>query len=462
MQRIFALRDERGLDNTGLEGLGMSDELAGESMAAIGDLIARLEEGSSELLASDFYVPSGSEPSSGLKPMNREKSVPMSSMTEQSPRPGQPPATTPEVELPDVEMLEKPARPSQTVRSKAFGTEPVVQDAEAFAVADYLQLAGMSRRSVEFLVQGSRGERGRIVVAEGLVMMAEDELGSGVEAFGRLSMMTGAAVDCRPLRERPAERDVLGMQVDELLLEAARRRDEQQRRPSKSAMPPPLPPPLPGKDAVAGSAERDRTSSDPGRSNAVPAPPTSVYASTPPSAPASTPTSVRNGDVVTTVSVGVGAPQGAAVGQGAVNSGVRVVRPTPQRRQATAASAAKREVSVNAIGSANGGKPTKADNVLTAAPALSAAARAAADGSVLEVAGEMDAETTCAVVALAARQVEEVAGELGLGDLQSWHIGLGTSNWYVVTDPTEMLVVRGEAAKNPASVLHKIESGWRR
>jgi DNA-binding response OmpR family regulator len=90
-------------------------------------------------------------------------------------------------------------------------------------------------------------------------------------------------------------------------------------------------------------------------------------------------------------------------------------------------------------------------------PSVKGAARAERDGSVLEYVGELDAETSCAVATVASRQVEELAAELGLGDVLSWHASLGKSSWYVVQSSDQMLVALGGPNKNPSSTLGKVE-----
>jgi DNA-binding response OmpR family regulator len=90
-------------------------------------------------------------------------------------------------------------------------------------------------------------------------------------------------------------------------------------------------------------------------------------------------------------------------------------------------------------------------------PQVKGAARAERDGSVLEYAGELDAESSCAVATVASRQVEELAAELGLGDVLSWHASMGKSSWYVVHSQDQMLVAVGGANKNPSSTLGKVE-----
>jgi CheY-like chemotaxis protein len=100
---------------------------------------------------------------------------------------------------------------------------------------------------------------------------------------------------------------------------------------------------------------------------------------------------------------------------------------------------------------------TSLDKLISAS--VKGVARAERDGSVLEYAGELDAETSCAVTTVAARQVEELAAELGLGDVLSWHACMGKSSWYVVHAHDYMLVGVGGPNKNPTTTLSKIEEG---
>jgi hypothetical protein len=87
---------------------------------------------------------------------------------------------------------------------------------------------------------------------------------------------------------------------------------------------------------------------------------------------------------------------------------------------------------------------------------IKAVARADRQGSVLEASGEMDAETTCAVVTLAIRQIGDATAELGLGPPSAWHVSVGASTWYVVQSKDEVLVTRGNVTKNPISTLKKV------
>jgi hypothetical protein len=103
----------------------------------------------------------------------------------------------------------------------------------------------------------------------------------------------------------------------------------------------------------------------------------------------------------------------------------------------------------------NSTKPQRADlkQILSRNASIKAAARTNQQGSVLEVAGEMDAETACAVVALTSQMVAEATSEAGLGLPSAWHVSLGSSTFYVVQDQGEFLVMFGSASRNPASML---------
>jgi len=97
------------------------------------------------------------------------------------------------------------------------------------------------------------------------------------------------------------------------------------------------------------------------------------------------------------------------------------------------------------------------EKLVSQAGALAGAARARKDGSVLEATGEVDAETACAVVTVAARHLDELAADLGLGELRSWHLSAGKSSWYVVSSGDDMVVALGGASKTPMSTLLKVE-----
>jgi hypothetical protein len=105
---------------------------------------------------------------------------------------------------------------------------------------------------------------------------------------------------------------------------------------------------------------------------------------------------------------------------------------------------------------------TSIDKLVTQQNSLIGVARAKHDGSVLDLAGEIDAETACAVVTVASRHIEDLAADLGLGDVSSWHLSLGKSSWYVASSADEMVVAFGGPNKSPSSTLSKVEESIRR
>jgi len=128
---------------------------------------------------------------------------------------------------PGIEVFEKPIsleRLRRLVDERLNGD--VDPPSSPFGVADYIQLAGMGRRSVVVEVRGRIVGRGEIVIKAGEVWSANDEQGSGLDAFRRLAFLEDAVVTCRPFDGvDAAERNVTGS-CESVLLEAARRHDE--------------------------------------------------------------------------------------------------------------------------------------------------------------------------------------------------------------------------------------------
>lgn len=285
----------------------------------------------------------------------------------------------------------------------------------AFTVADYLQLAGMARRSVIIHVESSQVE-GQIVVQNGSPVWARDREGLGNGAFQRLALLPRADVNCQPCTTWSTKPNLDGS-LEQLLLDAARRSDEIVRMAGKRAPAPP---------STAAAA------------------PTPAQASAPP------------------------LPANRAI-----------PRPNlpPPRRERPETPAPALEVNVNKPGvqskstislqhkekgmSSDTSRPPDSQRILTGLPAISAIARADQEGSVLDYAGAFDAETACAVATIASRPITEIVGELGLGDLQSWCVSMGDNTWYVVHQSRQLFVAQGNASKNPTTVLRKVEAGCR-
>lgn len=121
-------------------------------------------------------------------------------------------------------------KPISLDRLRRLVGERLLEDVDVpsspFGVADYIQLAGMGRRSVVIEVRGRLAGRGEVRIRGGEVWSARDEQGEGLDAFRRLAFLKDAIVTCGPLdaREETA-RSIVGS-CESVLLEAARCKDE--------------------------------------------------------------------------------------------------------------------------------------------------------------------------------------------------------------------------------------------
>lgn len=413
MDRILLLEDEPTLRHSLCRVLVQSTEAIVREAGSLKQALALLDE-RPDLVISDLDLPDGSGLDLFQELTSRELNVPAIVITAHLSRyRGQLPATS------SVDILEKPIDSeelSRLVRQRLASGKGAPRS--PFSVADYLQLAGLARRNVCLTITGEGGARGKIVVQDGQTTWAEDQLGEGIAAFRRLALLPRAEVVCRPEEAAIAAPNVQGS-LEHLLLDAARAGDEQRQ--------------------VGEGAEPERASMAPEQHEPV-------------------------------SEVGLA----GAGRQRSSCAGLRVAKPdAPVRvppRPALAAVAA--EGAPRLLGRAPGEmgrkeipmtmtKPLKPvpslDKLVTQQSALAGAARAKKDGSVLDLAGQIDAETTCAVVTVAARQLEELAADLGLGDIGSWHLSMGKSTWYVASSGDEMVVALGGPNKNPTSTLGKVE-----
>jgi DNA-binding response OmpR family regulator len=295
---------------------------------------------------------------------------------------------------PNVEVLQKPFSPEQLKNVVRARLQAKDQD-PAFAVSDYLQLAGMARRSVLLSVHQGSQHVGDIVVQDGQPRWAADQSGEGEEAFRRIALLPRAQVVCQALVAPPQKVNLSGS-LEHLLIDAARYADEVDRAP-KAAPPPITSPPPPSPPSAA-----------PPRLQRPPLPPR--------------PSEAR------------------------LRSAADV---TPPSSPSTPALSQEKTVNVN--------KPTfTAQHVLALDPSLKAAARADRQGSVLDMAGELDAETACAVATMATREIAEAAAELGFGRPYAWQLSVSGSTWYVALGREQLFVGQGAVNKNPGALLKKL------
>jgi CheY-like chemotaxis protein len=140
---------------------------------------------------------------------------------------------------PRIEVLEKPVALEalrKLVRGKVGRPRAEPQLAAPFGLADFLQMAGMGRRSA--VLEVWRGRRlGKVLVVNGEAWSASDAEGEGPAAFNRLFAASDAMVRCLAVPPSPGPRNLEGS-VEGLLLEAARLQDEAA-RPEGEAAPKP-------------------------------------------------------------------------------------------------------------------------------------------------------------------------------------------------------------------------------
>lgn len=166
-------------------------------------------------------------------------------------------------ELASIDLVTAPVAASQLVlhvRQRLADRKLSSPPDSAFTVSDYLQLAGMARRSLIIHVENAETE-GQIVVQNGTPVWARDRDGVGTAAFQRLALLSRADVNCQPCTTWSTKSNLEGS-LEQLLLDAARRSDESKKRqhapgpalevasppppstPVQRAVPRPNPPPL--------------------------------------------------------------------------------------------------------------------------------------------------------------------------------------------------------------------------
>lgn len=160
-----------------------------------------------------------------------------------------------------IHLLEKPA-PTRELQRIVEKVQRATQPSGPFSVLDYLQLACMAAYSAVIECVTPTG-RGAIIIEKGQPWSAQDERGTGVEAFNRMVMSTDRYVRVLPARRVCGPRN-LDDRWEYLVLEAMRELDENKPRSAPEPTPdlarpqPAVPAPsLPEVSAVAThSAQR--------------------------------------------------------------------------------------------------------------------------------------------------------------------------------------------------------------
>jgi len=96
--------------------------------------------------------------------------------------------------------------------------------------------------------------------------------------------------------------------------------------------------------------------------------------------------------------------------------------------------------------------------ILSALKQVDGVARSSDAGEVLESTGRLDAETLCAVAAVASGALAEIKGVLGAGALQRWYFVTEQHSYFVSERGPERVVAVGDAAKNPEPTSKTLQS----
>ncbi|MFO0587904.1 MAG: response regulator [Polyangiaceae bacterium] len=133
----------------------------------------------------------------------------------------------------DVTILEKPVPMAQLRGAVIAALDELCGRTEVsspFCLADYMQLAGFSRRTVQIDLY-RRGDRvGSVWVQDGFGYHAEDMKGKGPRALQRLLNTADVSIECRALAEDPTMPRTLDGSCEELLVESMRFLDEEAHR----------------------------------------------------------------------------------------------------------------------------------------------------------------------------------------------------------------------------------------
>ena len=134
--------------------------------------------------------------------------------------------------------------------------------------------------------------------------------------------------------------------------------------------------------------------------------------------------------------------------------------------QAVANSDESSLLSVSAMSAQVAGQKTRQtmkagmNTLLKVAPNLKVAAKSDSGGNAIEVAGDGDGESVCAVTAMCASPVSRLGELLGLGSPESWSVVTDKVALYVQQDGDSFVSVLGNSNKNPDQILTKLAKAY--
>ena len=222
MGRVLIVEDETVLRSSLARGLGRVNDVEVFDAASVNQALALIDERPPDLIISDIDMPErtgiellGEIGRRGMRIPIIFVSAYLKAYGPLIPRHA------------DIEVLEKPVGLDEMRRlvQAKLGGEPETGASGPFSTIDFLQLAGMGRRSVVIEVRSPDGETGSITVCDGRVRDARCGELTGLEAFARMAWTEGAQVKCRTLEADPSEA-TLDDTVESLLMLSATALDE--------------------------------------------------------------------------------------------------------------------------------------------------------------------------------------------------------------------------------------------
>jgi CheY-like chemotaxis protein len=222
MDLILIVEDEPQLKDSLARLLAQEKGLSALSAGTLKDALAVIDGHQPSLIVADLGLPDGT----GLDLLRelgvRQKKVPVLFMTAFLKR-----FSVDYPELAQLNILQKPIDSKELVtriRAILSDDQARLKAQAAFTVADYLQLAGLARRSVRLRIQAA-GTDGAVVVKGGTPVWAQDQFEAGHGAFRRLALLETAEITCAPCDDMSVTPNLSGS-LEHLLLEAARAADE--------------------------------------------------------------------------------------------------------------------------------------------------------------------------------------------------------------------------------------------
>lgn len=225
MGRVLIVEDEAVLRSSLARGIARLAGVEVVDAGSVDEALIRIDERAPDLIISDIDMPERTGIELLGEIAKRELRIPVIFVTAYLKAYG--------AQIPrhaHLEVVEKPVA-LEEIRRLVLAKLPkreAVTDTNPFTAVDFLQLAGMGRRSVRIEATFADGTTGAIVVRDGQVWDARAGNVVGMEAFARIAWTKGSRVRCVSLTDRLGER-TLDDTVEGLLMRSAQILDEDAR-----------------------------------------------------------------------------------------------------------------------------------------------------------------------------------------------------------------------------------------